>query len=45
LAGLECGPAPLLLLVGRAMQGLVDGEADATVLAVMDEAAELREQR
>jgi hypothetical protein len=26
---LECGPAPVLLLVGRAMQGLLTGATDA----------------
>jgi uroporphyrin-III C-methyltransferase len=42
LAELECGPAPVLLLVGRAMQSLLAGDGDARVLAVIDEATELR---
>jgi uroporphyrin-III C-methyltransferase len=43
LAELECGPAPVLLLVGRAMQSLLAGDGDPRVLAVIDEAAEMRE--
>ncbi len=39
-AGLACGPAPLLLLVGRAMESLVVGEVDETVSAVVGEAVE-----
>ena len=34
LERMECGPAPVLLLVGRAMQGLLTGAADAD--AVME---------
>jgi uroporphyrin-III C-methyltransferase len=46
LPELECGPAPLLLLVGRAMQGLLDADGvDAAALTVIDEAAaEMREE-
>ncbi len=36
-AGLECGPAPLLLLIGRAMESLVDGRG-VGVEAVVAEA-------
>ena len=37
---LVCGPAPLLLLIGRAMQGLLDADGvDAAALTVIDEAA------
>jgi uroporphyrin-III C-methyltransferase len=39
LAEIECGPAPLLLLVGRAMEGLLDpAEVDGTIGAVIAEA-------
>jgi uroporphyrin-III C-methyltransferase len=37
-AGLVCGPAPLLLLIGRAMESLVSGElgqAPESVLALV----------
>lgn len=46
LNGLECGPAPVLLLVGRAMQGLLDAaEVDVAALAVIDAAtSEMREE-
>jgi len=37
-AGLACGPAPLLLLVGRAMESLVVGVVDEEVNAVVGEA-------
>ena len=37
-AGLACGPAPLLLLVGRAMESLVVGVVDEAVNAVVGEA-------
>jgi len=37
-AGLACGPAPLLLLVGRAMESLVGGVLDEAVGAVVGEA-------
>ena len=37
-AGLACGPAPLLLLVGRAMESLVGGDVDEAVSAVVGEA-------
>jgi uroporphyrin-III C-methyltransferase len=41
---MECGPAPLVLLIGRAMQGLLD--AHGVALTVINEiAAELREER
>ncbi len=39
-AGLECGPAPLLLLIGRAMESLVAGEVDEVESAVVDAAVE-----
>jgi uroporphyrin-III C-methyltransferase len=39
-AGLACGPAPLLLLVGRAMESLVVGDVDEAVSAVVGEAVE-----
>jgi len=38
--GLVCGPAPLLLLVGRAMESLVVGDVDEAVSAVVGEAVE-----
>jgi uroporphyrin-III C-methyltransferase len=46
LAELECGPAPVLLLIGRAMRSLLGAdEVDAGALAVIDEAAtEMREE-
>jgi uroporphyrin-III C-methyltransferase len=46
LNGVECGPAPVLLLVGRAMQGLLDAaEVDVAALAVIDAAtSEMREE-
>jgi uroporphyrin-III C-methyltransferase len=46
LDSLECGPAPVLLLVGRAMQGLLDAaRVDAPALAVIDTAtSEMREE-
>ena len=37
-AGLACGPAPLLLLIGRAMESLVVGDVDEAVSAVVGEA-------
>jgi uroporphyrin-III C-methyltransferase len=41
LGGLACGPAPLLLLVGRAMQPMLDGVTEiADVQAVFAQAAE-----
>jgi hypothetical protein len=41
LGGLACGPAPLLLLVGRAMQPMLDGATEmADVQAVFAQAAE-----
>jgi len=40
LDGMECGPAPVLLLVGRAMAGLVEGKAShAETLCVIEELA------
>jgi uroporphyrin-III C-methyltransferase len=36
---LECGAAPVLLLVGRAMQGLLVGDDDGVVREVVGEAA------
>ena len=45
LAHLECGPAPVLLLVGQAMQSLLTGDADTQVLAMIDKAAELHEDQ
>jgi len=39
-AGLACGPAPLLLLVGRAMESLVVGEADEASSALVGDAVE-----
>jgi uroporphyrin-III C-methyltransferase len=40
LPELECGPAPLLLLIGRAMQGLLDADgADAAALMMIANAA------
>jgi uroporphyrin-III C-methyltransferase len=46
LGEMECGPAPVLLLVGRTMQGLLDKDGvDAAALSVIDEVApELREE-
>jgi uroporphyrin-III C-methyltransferase len=43
-AELECGPAPLLLLVGRAMESLMDVEEQATALTQSSQSlnAELR---
>ena len=38
LGAMECGPAPVLLLVGRAMQGLLVGVEDRGVRDVVDEA-------
>lgn len=38
---LECGPAPLLLLIGRAMESLMTGEAKNEAALVMEEAASL----
>jgi hypothetical protein len=38
MAEMECGPAPVLLLVGRAMQGLLVGDEDDLVGEVVDEA-------
>jgi uroporphyrin-III C-methyltransferase len=37
LGEMECGPAPVLLLVGRAMASLVAGEDDGAVRAVVGE--------
>lgn len=45
LAELECGPAPVLLLVGRAMQSLLTDDGDARALVVIDDATELREDQ
>jgi uroporphyrin-III C-methyltransferase len=39
-AELECGPAPLLVLVGRAMEPLLAGAGDYDVKALIREAAE-----
>ena len=46
LGEMECGPAPVLLLVGRTMQGLLDTDGvDAAALSAIDEVApELREE-
>jgi uroporphyrin-III C-methyltransferase len=44
LGELRCGAAPVLLLVGRAMEALVRGDADQRVLAVVDEALEMRDK-
>ena len=46
LDGLECGPAPLLLLVGRAMQGLLDTDkiAAASLAVIAAAATEMREE-
>ena len=41
LGGLECGPAPLLLLVGRAMASLVVGDDDAVGRELVDAAVEV----
>jgi uroporphyrin-III C-methyltransferase len=38
LGEMGCGPAPVLLLVGRAMQGLLEGGDDVVVREVVDEA-------
>ncbi len=40
LEGMECGPAPVLLLVGRAMASLLAGEDDGVVREVVEEASE-----
>ena len=45
LAHLECGPAPVLLLVGRAMQSLLVGDADTQLLALIDEATALSDNQ
>jgi uroporphyrin-III C-methyltransferase len=37
---LECGPAPLLVLVGRAMEPLLRGETDELVGSLIAAAAE-----
>jgi len=42
-AELECGPAPLLLLVGRAMESLLRGEEQALTQSSQSFDAELRE--
>jgi uroporphyrin-III C-methyltransferase len=39
LAELECGAAPVLLLVGRAMASLLTGDGDGVVRGVVGEAA------
>jgi uroporphyrin-III C-methyltransferase len=39
---MECGPAPLLLLVGRAMESLVIAESDEVPVALVREALEAR---
>ena len=45
LSELTCGPAPLLLLIGRAMQSLLSSdEVKVEALALIDEAVELREE-
>ncbi len=44
MEGMECGPAPVLLLVGRAMEPLLVGDADAKALAMIDAAVEMREK-
>ncbi|MGA7158508.1 MAG: uroporphyrinogen-III C-methyltransferase [Acidobacteriaceae bacterium] len=42
---MECGPAPVLLLVGRAMQGLVDvDQVDAAALRVIDEVVAMQDE-
>jgi len=38
LGEMGCGPAPVLLLVGRAMAGLLEGDEDVVVREVVDEA-------
>lgn len=43
LAELQCGPAPVLLLVGRAMQPLLTGNIDARILAVIEDAESAHE--
>ncbi len=40
LAAMECGPAPVLLLVGRVMESLLSGDVDEPGRAVAGEAAE-----
>jgi uroporphyrin-III C-methyltransferase len=42
---LECGPAPLLLLIGRAMESLLAGETDSDIALLLDEAAALANVR
>jgi len=44
-AELECGPAPLLLLIGRAMESLLDRPAEDAANGVIAEAAEWVEQQ
>jgi uroporphyrin-III C-methyltransferase len=39
-AEMECGPAPLIVLVGRAMEPLLAGEGDNHVSAAIADAAE-----
>ena len=40
LAEMECGPAPLLVLVGRAMEPLLEGAAENQLRALIAQAAE-----
>lgn len=44
-AEMECGPAPLLLLIGRPMECLLDRPADDVANGVIAEAAELVQQQ
>jgi uroporphyrin-III C-methyltransferase len=45
LPSMKCGPAPLLLLIGRAMQSLIDAPAEDAANVLIADAAELmREQ-
>ena len=44
LGEMECGPAPVLLLVGRAMAGLLVQDRDEQVLGMMDEAAAMQDR-
>jgi uroporphyrin-III C-methyltransferase len=38
---MECGPAPVLLLVGRAMASLLEGDGDGVAREVLGEASEM----
>jgi len=41
---LECGPAPLLLLIGRAMESLVLGQAEDAAVVIVEAVAGVEAQ-